>query len=52
MYVFVSFVSEQAEQEKEVISAVAACSELFCALLERKELFLGKLPREEDALSG
>lgn len=44
--------SLQAEQEKEVISAVAACSELFCALLERKELFLGKLPGEEDALSG
>uniref|UniRef100_A0A669EK42 Nucleolar complex associated 4 homolog n=1 Tax=Oreochromis niloticus TaxID=8128 RepID=A0A669EK42_ORENI len=43
--------SLQAEQEKEVISAVAACSELFCALLERKELFLGKLPGEEDALS-
>lgn len=45
-------VCEQAEQEKEVISAVAACSELFSALLERKELFLGKLPGEEDALSG
>uniref|UniRef100_A0A3B4G8R0 Nucleolar complex associated 4 homolog n=1 Tax=Pundamilia nyererei TaxID=303518 RepID=A0A3B4G8R0_9CICH len=44
--------SLQAEQEKEVISAVAACSELFSALLERKELFLGKLPGEEDALSG
>ncbi|XP_006788811.1 nucleolar complex protein 4 homolog isoform X2 [Neolamprologus brichardi] len=44
--------SLQAEQEKEVISAVAACRELFCALLERKELFLGKLPGEEDALSG
>lgn len=44
--------SLQAEREKEVISAVAACRELFCALLERKELFLGKLPGEEDALSG
>ncbi|XP_070780648.1 nucleolar complex protein 4 homolog [Enoplosus armatus] len=42
----------QSEKEKDVISAVNACSTLFCTLLERKELFVGKLPGEEDALSG
>ncbi|XP_028273882.1 nucleolar complex protein 4 homolog [Parambassis ranga] len=41
----------QSEKEKDVVSAVGACSKLFCTLLERKELFIGKLPGEEEALS-
>ena len=42
----------QSEKEKDVVSAANACSKLFCALLERKDLFMGKLPGEEEALSG
>ncbi|XP_034566261.1 nucleolar complex protein 4 homolog [Notolabrus celidotus] len=42
----------QSEKEKTIISAVNACSKLFSALLEKKELFKGKLPAEDDALSG
>ncbi|TMS08692.1 Nucleolar complex protein 4-like protein [Larimichthys crocea] len=34
----------ESEKEKDVVSAVDACSKLFCTLLERKELFVGKLP--------
>nr|XP_020465489.1 nucleolar complex protein 4 homolog [Monopterus albus] len=42
----------QSEKEKDVVSAVSVCSKLFCTLLERKELFMGKLLGEEEALSG
>ncbi|XP_072228203.1 nucleolar complex protein 4 homolog isoform X1 [Leuresthes tenuis] len=42
----------QSEKEKDVLGAVDACSKLFYTLLERKELFIGKLPEEEEALSG
>ncbi|GAA6214962.1 nucleolar complex protein 4 homolog [Lates japonicus] len=43
----------QSEKEKDVISAVNSSSKLFCTLLERKDLFIGKLPgEEEEALSG
>ncbi|XP_071322461.1 nucleolar complex protein 4 homolog [Trachinotus anak] len=42
----------QSEKEKDVISAVSSCSKLFCTLLERKDLFIGKLPGEEEALNG
>ncbi|XP_037609671.1 nucleolar complex protein 4 homolog [Sebastes umbrosus] len=44
----------ESEKEKDVINGVNACSKLFCTLLEKKELFLGKLPseEEEEALSG
>ncbi|XP_053196163.1 nucleolar complex protein 4 homolog [Scomber japonicus] len=42
----------QSEKEKDVVSAVNACSTLFSALLERKDLFKGKLPGEEEVLSG
>ncbi|XP_068561595.1 nucleolar complex protein 4 homolog [Cebidichthys violaceus] len=44
----------ESDKEKDVVNAVNACSKLFSALLEKKELFLGKLPgeEEEDALSG
>ncbi|XP_034048324.1 nucleolar complex protein 4 homolog [Thalassophryne amazonica] len=42
----------QSEKEKDVSSAVNTCSKLFCTLLEKKELFVGKLPAEEEALSG
>nr|XP_057912575.1 nucleolar complex protein 4 homolog [Doryrhamphus excisus] len=42
----------QSENEKDVVSAVDACGNLFSALLERKKLHKGKLPEEEEALSG
>uniref|UniRef100_A0A672ZQ88 CCAAT-binding factor domain-containing protein n=1 Tax=Sphaeramia orbicularis TaxID=375764 RepID=A0A672ZQ88_9TELE len=42
----------QSEKEKNVITAISACSKLFCSMLERKDLFMGKLPEEEEALSG
>ncbi|XP_019738183.1 nucleolar complex protein 4 homolog [Hippocampus comes] len=50
--VFDVFEFLQSEREKDVITAVEACSNLFSTLLERKELFKGKLPAEDDALSG
>ncbi|KAM9735739.1 nucleolar complex protein 4 homolog [Menidia menidia] len=42
----------QSDSENDVVCAIDACSKVFCALLERKELFVGKLPGEEEALSG
>ncbi|CAL8276651.1 unnamed protein product [Merluccius merluccius] len=42
----------QSEKEKDVILAIDACSNLFVALLERKDLFIGKLIEEETMLSG
>ncbi|XP_059905748.1 nucleolar complex protein 4 homolog [Gadus macrocephalus] len=42
----------QSEKEKEVISAINACCHLFVALLERKDLFIGKLIDEEAMLTG
>ncbi|XP_076614381.1 nucleolar complex protein 4 homolog [Chaetodon auriga] len=48
--VFDTLEALESKKEKDVISAVEACSKLFCTLLERKELFIGKLP-EEEALS-
>ncbi|KAM9841418.1 nucleolar complex protein 4 homolog [Aulostomus maculatus] len=50
--VFDIFEFVQSEKEKDVVSAVSACSTLFCTLLERKELFIGKLPAEEETLRG
>nr|XP_046231590.1 nucleolar complex protein 4 homolog isoform X2 [Scatophagus argus] len=50
--VFDIFEVLESEKEKDVISAIDTCSKLFCTLLERKELFVGKLPEEEEALSG
>lgn len=41
----------QSEKEKDVVSAISACSKLFCTLLERKELFKGKLPEDEESLN-
>uniref|UniRef100_A0A8D0BX21 Nucleolar complex associated 4 homolog n=1 Tax=Salvator merianae TaxID=96440 RepID=A0A8D0BX21_SALMN len=40
----------QAEEEGVVLSAIRACSRLFGALLGRGELFVGKLPPEEETL--
>ncbi|XP_074547211.1 nucleolar complex protein 4 homolog isoform X2 [Halichoeres trimaculatus] len=42
----------QSEKEKSVLGAVGACCRLFCELLEHKELYLGSLPAEDDALRG
>uniref|UniRef100_A0A3Q3ALE2 Nucleolar complex associated 4 homolog n=1 Tax=Kryptolebias marmoratus TaxID=37003 RepID=A0A3Q3ALE2_KRYMA len=50
--VFDIFEFLQSEKEKDVLSAVSACSRLFSTLLERKDLFIGKLPGEEEAING
>ncbi|MEQ2269749.1 Nucleolar complex protein 4 [Xenotaenia resolanae] len=42
----------QSEKEEDVICAVNACCKLFCTLLERKDLFIGKLPGEDASLNG
>ncbi|XP_036385719.1 nucleolar complex protein 4 homolog [Megalops cyprinoides] len=42
----------QADKEKDVICAVNACNKLCCTLLERGDLFVGRLPNEEDLLTG
>uniref|UniRef100_A0A8C6NT22 Nucleolar complex associated 4 homolog n=1 Tax=Nothobranchius furzeri TaxID=105023 RepID=A0A8C6NT22_NOTFU len=44
--------SLRSAKEKDVISAASACSKLFSTLLERKDLFIGKLPDEDEALNG
>ncbi|RVE65664.1 hypothetical protein OJAV_G00118640 [Oryzias javanicus] len=44
--------SLQSEKERDVVSAVDACCRLFSTLLEMKDLFVGKLPAEDEALSG
>uniref|UniRef100_A0A8B9CFI4 Nucleolar complex associated 4 homolog n=1 Tax=Anser brachyrhynchus TaxID=132585 RepID=A0A8B9CFI4_9AVES len=40
------------EEEEKVLGALRACGRLFGALLERGELFVGRLPAEEAALAG
>ncbi|KAJ7309709.1 hypothetical protein JRQ81_007770 [Phrynocephalus forsythii] len=40
----------QAEEEDILLAAIRTCSRLFGALLERGDLFVGKLPSEEDSL--
>ncbi|KAJ7988527.1 hypothetical protein DPEC_G00324500 [Dallia pectoralis] len=42
----------QSEKEKIVVCAINACCKLFCALLERGDLFVGQLPTEDDMLIG
>ncbi|XP_036907733.1 nucleolar complex protein 4 homolog [Sturnira hondurensis] len=42
----------QSEDQEEIQDAVRACSRLFGALLERRELFVGQLPPEEAVMSG
>ncbi|KAJ8408588.1 hypothetical protein AAFF_G00252230 [Aldrovandia affinis] len=42
----------QADKEKDVVFAVNACNKLFSALLERGDLFVGRLPSEEEMLTG
>lgn len=42
----------QSDKEKEVVRGVNACGQLFCDLLERGDLFVGKLPKEEELLEG
>ncbi|KAM4634499.1 nucleolar complex protein 4 homolog [Polymixia lowei] len=41
----------QSEKEKEAVNAINACSKMFSTLLERRCLFVGKLPSEEEMLS-
>ncbi|XP_044296874.1 nucleolar complex protein 4 homolog [Varanus komodoensis] len=40
----------QADQEEVILCAIRTCSRLFGAFLERGELFVGKMPEEEQSL--
>ncbi|XP_029475320.1 nucleolar complex protein 4 homolog isoform X2 [Rhinatrema bivittatum] len=40
----------QSEKEDEILSAVRACNRLFGTLLEKGELFVGKLPEENEPM--
>ncbi|XP_056302187.1 nucleolar complex protein 4 homolog isoform X2 [Danio aesculapii] len=42
----------QSEKEKEIIFATHACSKIFCELIERGDLYVGELPKEEDLAQG
>ncbi|XP_005799747.1 nucleolar complex protein 4 homolog [Xiphophorus maculatus] len=42
----------QSEKEKDITCAVDACCKLFCTFLKRKDLFIGKLPGEDEAIKG
>uniref|UniRef100_A0A8D2Q4D9 Nucleolar complex associated 4 homolog n=1 Tax=Varanus komodoensis TaxID=61221 RepID=A0A8D2Q4D9_VARKO len=42
----------QADQEEVILCAIRTCSRLFGAFLERGELFVGKMPEEEQSLQG
>uniref|UniRef100_A0A8C0KC15 Nucleolar complex associated 4 homolog n=1 Tax=Canis lupus dingo TaxID=286419 RepID=A0A8C0KC15_CANLU len=42
----------QSEDSEEIREAVRACGRLFAALLERGELFVGRLPSEDSVLAG
>ncbi|XP_032085986.1 nucleolar complex protein 4 homolog [Thamnophis elegans] len=42
----------QAEDQEIILCAIRTCSRLFGALLTRGELFVGKLPPEEDSVQG
>ncbi|XP_062409784.1 nucleolar complex protein 4 homolog [Sardina pilchardus] len=42
----------QSNKEKELMHAIQACGKLFSDLLERGDLFVGKLPEEDEVLEG
>uniref|UniRef100_A0A4W4G5S0 CCAAT-binding factor domain-containing protein n=1 Tax=Electrophorus electricus TaxID=8005 RepID=A0A4W4G5S0_ELEEL len=42
----------QSEEENEVIFAINACQKIFCALMERGDLYVGQLPKEKEILEG
>ncbi|XP_058473421.1 nucleolar complex protein 4 homolog [Solea solea] len=42
----------QSDNEKHFKRAVMSCNKLFCTLLKKKDLYIGKLPEEEEALRG
>ncbi|ETE59883.1 Nucleolar complex protein 4-like protein, partial [Ophiophagus hannah] len=46
------FFASQAEDKEIIQCAIRTCSRLFGALLTRGELFVGKLPPEEDSVQG
>uniref|UniRef100_H3CE75 Nucleolar complex associated 4 homolog n=1 Tax=Tetraodon nigroviridis TaxID=99883 RepID=H3CE75_TETNG len=50
--VFDIFEILQSEEDQDVVEAVGACSTLFCCLLQRGEMFRGKVPEEEEAMCG
>ncbi|XP_041078704.1 nucleolar complex protein 4 homolog [Polyodon spathula] len=41
----------QSEKEEEAVCAIRACSKIFSALLERGDLYVGQLPKEEETLA-
>ncbi|MGH0163700.1 UNVERIFIED_CONTAM: hypothetical protein FKN15_048536 [Acipenser sinensis] len=41
----------QSDKEEEVVCAIRACSRVFSALLERGDLYVGQLPKEEETLA-
>ncbi|XP_029506890.2 nucleolar complex protein 4 homolog isoform X1 [Oncorhynchus nerka] len=42
----------QSEKEKDVVCAIEGCTKLFSTLLERGELYVGQLPKEELLIGG
>uniref|UniRef100_A0A8C6XZ36 Nucleolar complex associated 4 homolog n=1 Tax=Naja naja TaxID=35670 RepID=A0A8C6XZ36_NAJNA len=46
------FFTLQAEDKEIILCAIRTCSRLFGALLTRGELFVGRLPPEEDSVQG
>lgn len=42
----------QSDKDEDVVRAAGACSTLFCSLLQRGEMFRGKVPGEEEAMCG
>ncbi|XP_015684027.1 nucleolar complex protein 4 homolog [Protobothrops mucrosquamatus] len=46
------FLFARAEDKEIIVCAIRTCSRLFGALLTRGELFVGKLPSEEDSVQG
>ncbi|XP_043921486.1 nucleolar complex protein 4 homolog [Protopterus annectens] len=41
----------QSNQEDELLCAIRTCETLFSTLLERRDLYIGQLPKEEEALT-
>ncbi|KAL4609226.1 nucleolar complex protein 4-like [Arapaima gigas] len=42
----------QAEKERDVLCALSSCDHIFSTLLHRGDLYVGKLPKEEDLITG
>ncbi|XP_073681030.1 nucleolar complex protein 4 homolog [Garra rufa] len=42
----------QSENDKQIIFATNACRKIFCTLFDKRDLYVGDLPEEEDLMSG